>query len=73
MHVNCLKYSAKQLIDTAIHPKFKAALAVAYGAGLRVSEVVNLKVGDVDSKRRHYVLNKARADETVIGHYPITV
>jgi integrase len=30
---------------------YKAALSVAYGAGLRVSEVVALKVSDVDSKR----------------------
>jgi integrase len=26
-------------------------LAVAYGTGLRVSEVVALKVGDIDSER----------------------
>ena len=31
--------------------KYKAALSVAYGAGLRVSEVVALKISDVDSKR----------------------
>jgi integrase/recombinase XerD len=31
--------------------KYKAALSVAYGAGLRVSEVVTLKVSDIDSKR----------------------
>jgi integrase/recombinase XerD len=42
---------AKQLIDSAIHLKFIAALAVAYCAGLRVSEVVNLKVSDIDSER----------------------
>jgi integrase len=30
----------------------KAALGVAYGAGLRVSEVANLKVSDIDSERR---------------------
>ncbi|MBA6340174.1 tyrosine-type recombinase/integrase [Colwellia sp. MB02u-10] len=35
----------------ATHPKFKAALAVAYGAGLRVSKVVSLKVSDIDSER----------------------
>jgi integrase/recombinase XerD len=35
----------------ATHPKFKAAFAVAYGAGLRVIEVVSLKVSDIDSKR----------------------
>jgi site-specific recombinase XerD len=31
--------------------KYKAALSVAYGAGLRVSEVRHLRVSDVDSKR----------------------
>jgi integrase/recombinase XerD len=31
--------------------KYKAAFSVAYGAGLRVSEVAHLKVSDVDSKR----------------------
>jgi integrase len=31
--------------------KYRAALGVAYGAGLRVSEVANLKVSDIDSKR----------------------
>jgi site-specific recombinase XerD len=31
--------------------KHKAAFATAYGAGLRVSEVVALKVGDIDSER----------------------
>jgi len=40
-----------QLFAAAPGPKYKAAFATAYGAGLRVSEVVALKVGDVDSKR----------------------
>ena len=31
--------------------KYKAALSVAYGAGLRAAEVVALKVSDIDSKR----------------------
>ena len=42
---------AKRFMACVPHPKFKAALAVAYGAGLRVSEVVALKVSDIDSKR----------------------
>ena len=33
------------------NPKHRTALSVAYGAGLRASEVVALKVGDVDSQR----------------------
>ena len=39
------------LLQAAPGPKYKAAFATAYGAGLRVSEVVALKVGDVDSER----------------------
>lgn len=31
--------------------RYRAALMTAYGAGLRVSEVVSLQLGDIDSKR----------------------
>lgn len=40
-----------RLLEAAPGPKYKAALAVAYGAGLRVSEVANLKVADIDRPR----------------------
>jgi site-specific recombinase XerD len=40
-----------RLIKAAANPKHQAALAVAYGAGLRASEVVALKVQDIDSTR----------------------
>jgi integrase/recombinase XerD len=39
------------LIQAAPGPKYRAAFATAYGAGLRVSEVVALRVGDIDSER----------------------
>jgi integrase/recombinase XerD len=39
------------LLEAAPGLKVKAALSVAYGAGLRVSEVVALKVSDIDSER----------------------
>jgi site-specific recombinase XerD len=40
-----------RLLDSAPGLKHKAALSVAYGAGLRAAEVVSLKVCDIDSKR----------------------
>ena len=40
-----------RLIAAARNLKHQTALSVAYGAGLRVSEVVALKVGDIDSDR----------------------
>jgi site-specific recombinase XerD len=41
-----------RLLDAAPGLKARAALSLAYGAGLRASEVVSLKVTDIDSKRQ---------------------
>ena len=46
-----LREEATRLIASTFSPKHRAALSVAYGAGLRASEVVGLKVTDVDSER----------------------
>lgn len=40
-----------RLFDSTPHPKHRALLMTTYAAGLRVSEVVNLKLGDIDSDR----------------------
>ena len=41
----------KRPIAAAGNLKHQTALALAYATGLRVNEVVNLKVGDIDSQR----------------------
>ena len=41
-----------RFLEAAPGVKYKAALSVAYGAGLRVSEVVSLKVSDEQGKGR---------------------
>ena len=41
----------KRLLEATFNLKYKAALATAYGAGLRASEVTHLKVTDIDSQR----------------------
>lgn len=40
-----------RLLQAAGSLKYQAALAIAYGAGLRASEVVHLTVTDIDSRR----------------------
>src|SRR5260370_24378845 len=40
-----------RLLDAAAGLKYKAALSIAYGAGLRGSEVVSRKIADIDSDR----------------------
>jgi site-specific recombinase XerD len=41
-----------RLLNAAPNLKSMAALSVAYGAGLRASEVCHLKIADIDSERR---------------------
>jgi site-specific recombinase XerD len=54
----------ERLLASASNPKHRAALAVAYGAGLRASEVVHLKIADIDSERMivRVVQGKGRRD-----------
>ena len=40
-----------RLIDAAPGLKYKTALSVAYGAGLRAGEVIGLRTSDIDSER----------------------
>jgi len=48
--------------------KYRAALSISYGAGLRASEVCNLKVSDIDSDRMliHVEQGKGRKDRKVM-------
>ena len=39
------------LLNVTNSLKYKAALSIAYGAGLRISEIVSLKISHIDSKR----------------------
>jgi site-specific recombinase XerD len=57
-----------RLLDAAAGLKYKAALSVAYGAGLRAAEVVSLKVSDIDSKRMliRVEQGKGRKDRNVM-------
>ncbi len=57
-----------RLLDAASNLEYRAALAVAYGAGLRASEVTNLKVNDIDSDRMiiHVVQGKGGKDRNAM-------
>jgi site-specific recombinase XerD len=52
----------KQLLDATASLKYKAALSVAYGAGLRASEVTHLKVSDIDSQRMLIHIEQGKGD-----------
>jgi integrase/recombinase XerD len=56
------------LLNAASGLKYKTALSLAYGAGLRAAEVVSLKVSDIDSKRMliRVEQGKGRKDRNVM-------
>ena len=41
----------QRLLDAVREPRYRVALMVAYSAGLRLSEILNLRVEDIDSAR----------------------
>src|SRR3982074_2796576 len=56
-----------RLLEAAPGPKYKAALSAAYAAGLRVSEVVALKVSDIDSERLLLRIEQGRGRKDLFG------
>ncbi|WP_396636272.1 tyrosine-type recombinase/integrase [Maribacter sp. R77961] len=61
------KSEVKKLFNVTQNIKHRIALQLCYGMGLRVSEVVNLKIEDIDSKRMvvHVVGAKGKKDRYV--------
>lgn len=53
-----------RLLEATTSLKYKAAFSVAYGAGLRMSEVTSLKISDIDGERKtlHVEQGKGRKD-----------
>lgn len=49
-----------KLFNALANKKHKAMLFTAYSAGLRVSEVVNLKIVDIDSQRMQMFIERAK-------------
>jgi len=62
------KNEVKKIINSTNNLKHKAILSTIYSAGLRLSEVVNLKIADIDSERKLIYIRKGKGkkDRTTI-------
>jgi integrase/recombinase XerD len=62
------KREVKQILDCTINLKHKTILSTIYSAGLRLSEVVNLKIADIDSVRKLIYVRggKGKKDRTTL-------
>jgi integrase/recombinase XerD len=62
------RFEIQRLLDSTNNSKHKTLLALAYGAGLRVSEIFYLRVGDInlDQKTIHIKSAKGQKDRITI-------
>lgn len=60
----------KNIIDAIKNPKHKLIISLAYGAGLRISEVISLKVKDVNLEELTIHLKDAKGKKDRITIFP---
>ena len=61
-----------KLFNAIANKKHKAMLFTAYSSGLRVSEIVNLKIADIDSKRMQIFIERAKGKkDRVVSLSPV--
>lgn len=64
------KEEIKNIIDAIRNPKHKLVISLTYGAGLRISEIVNLKVKDVNLEELTIHLKNAKGKKDRITIFP---
>ncbi len=62
-----------EIIMSTKNIKHRLLLSLAYGSGLRVSEVINIKVGDVDLSELTIHLKEAKGKKDRITIFPIKI
>lgn len=63
----------KRLFKVTKNPKHRLMLKLCYGMGLRVSEIVNLKVSDIDSDRMQVLIQRAKGKKDRYVNLPKSV
>lgn len=63
----------QKLFDVTTNPKHKLMLQLCYGMGLRVSEIVHLKLSDIDSKRMQVLIENSKGKSDRYVHLPESV
>ena len=62
------RYELMQLLKAAKLQKHKIAFALAYGSGLRIKELINVKIQDIDLVRKTVHVRMEKVD--MIDLYP---
>ena len=67
------KEEIKKMLGVVDNIKHKCLIALIYTCGLRRSEAINLRLGDVDSKRMMIRISEAKGDKDRYVNFPTTL
>ncbi|WP_395067203.1 tyrosine-type recombinase/integrase [Flavobacterium sp.] len=67
------KSDVKKLLDVTTNLKHNTMLKLCYGLGLRVSEIINLKISDIDSKNMQVFIERAKGKKDRYANLPETI
>jgi integrase/recombinase XerD len=63
----------KRLFEVTTNLKHNTMLKLCYGMGLRVSEIINLKITDIDSKNMQVFIERAKGKKDRYANLPETI
>lgn len=63
----------KKLFDVTLNVKHNLMLKLCYGMGLRVSEIVNIKITDIDSETMQVFIEKAKGKKDRYANLPESI
>jgi integrase/recombinase XerD len=63
----------KKLFEVTTNLKHNTMLKLCYGMGLRVSEIVNLKITDIDSKNMQVFIEQAKGKKDRYANLPLSI
>ena len=63
----------KKLFEVTTNLKHNTMLKLCYGMGLRVSEIVSLKIMDIDSKNMQVLIEKAKGKKDRYANLPLSI
>ena len=67
------KQEIKKIIDSTSNLKYKLIIQFLYSAGLRVSELINLKPRDIDIERKIIYIRNGKGAKDMISLFPISI
>lgn len=67
------KEDIRKMLHVLENPKHRLMLALCYGMGLRVSEVVNIKITDIDSNRMQVLVEAAKGKKDRYVNLPESI